>query len=173
MQPDVNANQANRDANKSFGGDTNRNPGRNIASVEVAASHGLPAFTVPMIHELPDSWKIDAPDSLSAQQFHDNLLNHLTKLDEHKDQWPADVNDAYRLVSHHVLMAILNVPDSGNNPMTPGMNTGTGMNNMPSGSVTPNNAAGTNARRKKTFRRRRTGKEVVRTSAEAGRLLQA
>jgi hypothetical protein len=149
MQPDVNTSQANRDANKIGGGDTNREPGRNIASVHVTGSHGLPGFTVPMIHELPDSWKIDAPDSLTAQQFHDNLLKHLTELDEHKDQWPADVNDAYRLVSHHVLMSILNLPDTGGNQMNPGMNMGntnTGMNNTPSGSVTPNNSTGTNNR---------------------------
>jgi hypothetical protein len=29
--------------------------------------------------------------------------------DEMKDKWPADENDAYRAVSHHVLMAIMNV----------------------------------------------------------------
>jgi len=112
MQPDVNTSQAQRDANKVAGGDTNREPGRNIATVQVAASHGLPALTLPLIHEFPDRWKIDVPDSYSSQQMHDNLLKHLTMLDEHKDQWPADVNEAYRLVSHHVLMAVINASDS-------------------------------------------------------------
>jgi len=114
MQPDVNNSQVQKDANKVAGGDTNREPGRNIATVQVAASHGLPALTVPLIHEFPDSWKIDIPDSYSSQQFHDNLLKHLTMLDENKAQWPADVNDAYRMVSHHILMAVLNASD---NPM--------------------------------------------------------
>jgi len=112
MQPDVNNSQVQKDANKIAGGDTNREPGRNIATVEVAASHGLPALTVPLIHEFPDRWKIDVPDSYSSQQFHDNLLKHLTMLDENKAQWPADVNDAYRLVTHHILMAVLNASDS-------------------------------------------------------------
>jgi len=111
LQPDVNVSQAQRDANKVAGGDTNRNPGRNIASVTINASHGMPALDVPMIHELPDSWKIDVPDSVSVEQLHDNLLKHLTMANEAKDQWPADVNDAYRLVSHHILMAVLNMED--------------------------------------------------------------
>jgi len=117
MQPDVNAAQAQRDANKVAGGDTNREPGRKIATIEVAASHGLPALTVPLIHEFPDRWKIDVPDSYTSQQLHDNLLKHLTMLDEHKDQWPSDVNEAYRLVSHHVLMAVLNASDNDMNNM--------------------------------------------------------
>src|SRR5678815_4158274 len=56
MQPDVNNSQAQKDANKVAGGDTNREPGRDIATVQVAASHGLPALTVPLIHEFPDRW---------------------------------------------------------------------------------------------------------------------
>jgi len=117
MQPDVNNAQAQRDANKTAGGDTNREPGRKIATVEVAASHGLPALTVPLIHEFPDRWKIDVPDSYTSQQFHDNLLKHLTMLDDNKAQWPADVNEAYRLVSHHILMAVLNASDTDMNNM--------------------------------------------------------
>jgi len=124
MQPDVNNTQTQRDANKVAGGDTNREPGRDIATVQVAASHGLPALTVPLIHEFPDRWKIDIPDSYTSQQFHDNLLKHLTMLDENKAQWPADVNDAYRLVSHHILMAVVNSSDTDMNmnrtmPATP------------------------------------------------------
>jgi len=124
MQPDVNNAQVQKDANKIAGGDTNREPGRNIATVQVAASHGLPALTVPLIHEFPDRWKIDVPDSYSAEQMHDNLLKHLTMADEQKAQWPSDVNEAYRLVAHHVLMAVLNIPDSDMNmnrtmPATP------------------------------------------------------
>jgi len=97
------------ETNKTGGGDRNLDKGRNIAYVTVAESHGLPELKVPLIHELPDMWKIDVPDSVDGKTLYDNLLNHLTMLDENKDQWPADVNDAYRLVSHHVLMAILNV----------------------------------------------------------------
>lgn len=140
-QPSIDPAQAQRDANKVAGGDTNLNPGRNIATIQVAASHGLPALSVPMIHEFPDVWKIDVPDNYSAEQMHDNLLKHLTMVGQMKDQWPADVNDAYRVVAHHVLMAVLNVKDAAPSmsPMPNNMNsgntlpgsTGSGMNTTP------------------------------------------
>jgi len=94
------------------GGDRNLDKGRNVAYVTVAASHGLPELKVPLIHELPDVWKIDVPDSVDGKKLYDNLLNHLTMANEHKDQWPSDVNDAYRMVSHHVLMAVLDAPET-------------------------------------------------------------
>lgn len=130
-QQNNDANQVARDSGKMAGGDTNLNPGRNIATVQIAASHGLPALSVPLIHELPDSWKIDVPDNYTVEQMHDNLLKHLTMADEMKDQWPADVNEAYRVVTHHVLMAVLNVDQNGSN-----MNN---MNSMP-GSATGGNS---------------------------------
>jgi len=34
---------------------------------------------------------------------------HLTMANEGKDKWPSDVNDAYRAVAHHVLMAVMDV----------------------------------------------------------------
>jgi len=91
--------------------DQNLEKGRNVAVVTVAESHGLPELKVPLIHELPDLWKIDVPDSVSGQKLYDNLLKHLTMANEQKDQWPADVNDAYRAVAHHVLMAVLDVDE--------------------------------------------------------------
>jgi hypothetical protein len=97
------------DSNKVAGGDTNREAGRNIATVSVAASHGLPALNVPMIHEFPDSWKIDVPDTYSAEALHDNLVKQLKAIDTDKAQWPADANEAYRSVTHRILSAVLNV----------------------------------------------------------------
>jgi hypothetical protein len=90
--------------------DTNRNdPGRNIARVQIASAQGLAAMTVPMIHEAPDRWKIDVPDTLTADKLKQNVLDHLTAADQ-PDQWPGDVNQAYAWVSHHVLMAVLDKP---------------------------------------------------------------
>lgn len=91
------------------GGDRNLEKGRNVAYVTVAASHNLPELKVPLIHELPDMWKIDVPDSVDGKKLYDNMLNHLTMVNEHKDHWPADVNDAYRMVTHHILMGVLDV----------------------------------------------------------------
>jgi len=98
--------------NKTTGGDRNLEQGRNVAYVTVAASHNLPELKVPLIHELPDMWKIDVPDSVTGQQLYDNVLKQLTTANEHKDQWPADVNDGYRAISHHVLMAVMNVDEN-------------------------------------------------------------
>jgi hypothetical protein len=91
--------------------DANRNdPGRNVATIQIQASHGLPALTVPMIHEAPDRWRIDVPNTLTAEKLKANVLAHLTAADEQKDQWPGDVNQAYALVTHHVLMALMDQP---------------------------------------------------------------
>jgi hypothetical protein len=103
------AKRAARDTSGDTKLDRNLEKGRNVAVVNVTESHGLPELKVPLIHELPDLWKIDVPDSVTGQKLYDNLLNHLTMADEQKDQWPADVNEAYRTVAHHVLMAVLDV----------------------------------------------------------------
>jgi len=73
-----------------------------------------------LIHEFPDSWKFDVPDQVDGRKLYDNLLTQLTAFDEHKDQWPADVNDAYRAASHHVLMALMDVPMGGQQQGVPG-----------------------------------------------------
>ena len=90
--------------------DTNRNdPGRNISTVSIPAGHNAPALTVPLIHEAA-GWKIDVPDTLDAAKLRSNLIAHLTEVQNMKDQWPSDVNDAYRAVAHHVLMAVMDKP---------------------------------------------------------------
>jgi len=113
------------EANKTAGGDTNRDPGRNVAKVTIPDSHGMPAVYLPMIHEFPDTWKIDVPDQVDGRKLYDNLLAHLTYFDEHKDQWPADVNDAYRAAAHHVAMAVMDMP----------VESKTGMSDMPGGTT--------------------------------------
>jgi hypothetical protein len=121
-QPDANS-------NKTFGGETNREPGRNVASFIIkgeaqasakvqpgqtpAVSANMEAnkeMAVPLIHQLPDTWKIDVPDNIDGQKLHDSLLKHLTMVDENRANWPADKNEAYREVTRHVMMAVM---DSG------------------------------------------------------------
>ncbi|MEA2709952.1 MAG: hypothetical protein QOF78_2553 [Phycisphaerales bacterium] len=90
--------------------DSNRNdPGRNIAYVALPASHGLPEVKVPLIHEAT-GWKIDVPDTLDGNKLRDNVKNALTLCKENKDKWPADENEAYRVVSHKILAAIMDKP---------------------------------------------------------------
>lgn len=91
------------------GGDKNLDKGRNVAVLTVAASHGLPELKVPLIHELPDNWKIDVPDEIDGQKLYDNLSKHLYMAGQDKANWPADENEAYRTVAHHILMGVMGV----------------------------------------------------------------
>jgi len=98
------------DSPNSASADTNRNdPGRNISTLNIPASHGAPALTVPLIHEA-SGWKIDVPDTLDAAKLRSNLIAHLTEVQNMKAQWPSDANEAYRAVAHHVLMAVMDKP---------------------------------------------------------------
>jgi len=99
--------------------DANRNdPGRNIATVHIAASHGLPALDVPFIHEA-GGWKIDLPDSVDANKFKANVAAALNDISMKKDQWPADADEAYRHVTHRVLAAILDKSADASAPAAP------------------------------------------------------
>jgi len=117
-------NQPDANSDKTFGGETKREPGRNIATVifqgfakaEAKAEPGQPMtakmeaqkeLAIPMIHELPDTWKIDIPDNIGGQQLYDNLLKHLTMVDEDRANWPADKNEAYRQVTRHLMQAMV------------------------------------------------------------------
>jgi len=98
-KPSANSN-GQTDADKNL-----NDKGRNIATVHIAASHGLPALDVPMIHEA-GGWKLDVPDSVDAAKLHSNIQTALTKVGDMKDQWPADEAEAQRMVTHQVLLAI-------------------------------------------------------------------
>jgi len=98
---------------KAFGGDVNLDKGRNVALVTLPAEQNLPALNLSMLHELPDQWRFDIPNNITAQQIYDNWLSQISDLVDHKDQWPANEQDAYRLVSHRAVMALYNVPVSG------------------------------------------------------------
>jgi hypothetical protein len=82
---------------------------RDTAIVHIAASHGYPALDVPLVHETM-GWRIDIPDSVDSAKLKANILTALTDLDEKKDQWPAEADDAYRAVTHRVLLAIFDKP---------------------------------------------------------------
>jgi hypothetical protein len=98
------------DTNGQTAADKNLNdPGRDIATVHIAESHGMAALDVPMIHEA-GGWKLDIPDSVDAQKLKDNVQTALTHCDEMKDKWSSDPNEAYRAVTHSVLLAIFDKP---------------------------------------------------------------
>jgi len=77
---------------------------------------GQPEVRVALVSEFPDRWKIDLPDSVDGQKLKDNVLKHLTMIDEDKANWPADKADAYRAVSHHILQAVQESADQDATP---------------------------------------------------------
>jgi len=85
---------------------TNKN-GMNTATATLPADNGLPEVKLNVVRE-SGAWKIDVPDSLTGQQLKQSLITQLDKVDQMKDRWPADQNQAYREVTQHVLTAISN-----------------------------------------------------------------
>jgi hypothetical protein len=104
-------------SDKTAGGDTNKEAGRNVATFTIPAGFKVEMkpgelradankdLSIPMIHEFPDAWKIDLPDNVDGQKLHDALLKHITMFDEDRANWPADVNEAYRMATKHIMMA--------------------------------------------------------------------
>lgn len=85
----------------------------NVATVAIKESHVMPPLTVPLVHESPDNWRIDVPDTLTAAKLRSNIIAGLQAAHSMKDQWPTDVQDAYAVVSRYMLMAILDQPVQG------------------------------------------------------------
>lgn len=71
----------------------------------IPASHGSSMETLKLANEGGD-WKIDIDDSIDGNKLAANLDKHLKKVVGMKDQWPADVAEAQRAVSHHVASAL-------------------------------------------------------------------
>lgn len=107
-KPAVNTAEQAEETAKAAGGDTNLNKGRNVAVARYPAGHGLPAVDASLIHELPDVWRFDLPDNVDGQKLTANLIAHLNQVGA--KGWPDDINEAYRIVAHRVLLAIYDVP---------------------------------------------------------------
>jgi hypothetical protein len=86
----------------------NLEAGREFAVARFPAQAGLPATHVSFIDEAM-GLKIDVPDGMTTAQLRTGLLQQLTSLSQSADKWPANVNDAYRLATHHVVMALYGV----------------------------------------------------------------
>jgi len=76
-------------------------------TAKVAESHGMPELSVPLVQE-GGLYKIDVPDDVDGKVLHDNLLSAIKDLQGKSSSWPDDKAEAYRQVSHRILMAVLN-----------------------------------------------------------------
>jgi len=81
---------------------------KRMATVMVKESHGAPNVTLTMVNEgtFGNRWHIQPPPGLDYKTLSMNLNHHLQEVVNMKDQWPQDENEAYKLVSHHMLAAI-------------------------------------------------------------------
>lgn len=52
------------------------------------------------------AWKLDLNNSVTGPQLKTSLMKHLDEVMKAQSSWPTDVNEAYRTVAHHVLMAL-------------------------------------------------------------------
>lgn len=59
------------------------------------------------------SWKIDIPDTVSADDLKASFAQHLNEVTNMKDQWPSDPNDAARVVTYHLLTACYTAGSAG------------------------------------------------------------
>ena len=84
--------------------------GRDVAVAAFPASQNLPSLRVSMIQEA-GGYKIDVPNSLTGEQLHRNLAEHLRHIVDDAAQWPNDINDAQLAVAHHAFAAIYGVQD--------------------------------------------------------------
>ena len=99
------------DRDRPMAGDREHNlkQGSEVALVNFPEHKGLKPLTVSLVQAEGDQWKIDLPNDLTATDLKSNLDKHLTHLLSIKDQWPADRNEASRIVAQHVMMAMYDV----------------------------------------------------------------
>jgi hypothetical protein len=95
--------------------EANLEEGRDLGVVYLSGKFGLPALQLSFIGERL-TWKLDLPPDRTGQQIHDDLLTHLTLINEHFDKLPHDQFQAKRLLSHHVLMGIYGISPHGQQP---------------------------------------------------------
>lgn len=78
--------------------------------VSIKDKKGTTEVAVPLIRDAKDNWKIAVPNSLTASRLRDNLLAELTAMNNQSAHWPAAETDAYRMVTRHVMRAIMDQP---------------------------------------------------------------
>jgi len=83
---------------------------------------------------------------MTADKLQTNLAKHLDEVNQMKDQWPADANQAYEMIAHHVFMAFYDI-DSSKAGATGGSNIRGSSSSSGSSSDTPSSSGGTSSGR--------------------------
>jgi hypothetical protein len=74
------------------------------AQLTIGANNNLPQTTLNLVKAR--HWLVDVSDSLTADNLQTNLLHAVQAMDQDKANWPADINDGYRMAASHVFMAL-------------------------------------------------------------------
>jgi hypothetical protein len=78
----------------------------NRATVTFPARGGMPEITVPVVRE-KNAWRIDVPDTLTAQKLADDLISGLRPINAGTQPLPDDVMEAYRSSAQGTMAALL------------------------------------------------------------------
>jgi len=90
--------------------------GRDVAIIHIpGGTHNMGAMNVSMLHEAPMFYRLDIPNDRSGEQIYNDLSAHLAYLGDRASEWPANIDDAYRMFTHHVVAAMYGLPVPGRN----------------------------------------------------------
>jgi len=90
--------------------------GRDVAIIHIpGGSHNMGAMNVSMLHEMPMFYRVDIPNDRTGEQIYNDLSAHLAFLGDRASEWPANIDDAYRMFTHHVVAAMYGLPVPGRN----------------------------------------------------------
>jgi hypothetical protein len=87
--------------------------GRAVAVIHFPAADALPEMNVSLIHQTLSGWYVALPADRTGEQIYTDLSSHLSYIANHQDQWPTDVNQAYRMVARNVVGALYGVAAPG------------------------------------------------------------
>lgn len=83
--------------------------GQEVAVVTLPREYDTPALRISMVHEFPDFWRIDIPDTISFVELKQNLADHIDYLTDNFDRLPAEREAAERIAGKHILMALYGI----------------------------------------------------------------
>lgn len=103
-KPAENARETNNNA--AAGSSQAAQPNCEMYTLTLPAHGKAAAVSVNLVRQSNGEYKFAASPMMDNTVLAQNVVQQLQAIDDHKDNWPSDVNKAERAVSHHVLVAI-------------------------------------------------------------------
>ena len=115
-------------------------------TVTVPPVRGGQPLQIHVIKTADDRFKFASMGEVDRQRLGQKLERHLKMVQEHQQNWPDDVNQAYRIVTQHVLMAIDDAAEGGEHARPAGERQRRGENPGETGSSGRSDSADTGSR---------------------------